>query len=110
MIHNRQIGLTATPQGFDLFTSIEVLLMVVLGGMGSLTGSLLAAAVLVYLPELPRFLPALGGVDLAEKRQLIYAVLLIVLIRLVPDGLLGMRELPRWLTGLAGRTRRGRVP
>ena len=55
---------------FNFNTSISVLVMVVLGGMGSFTGSVLAAVVLTLLPELLR--------DLADYRMLIYSVVLIV--------------------------------
>ena len=56
---------------FDYNMSIEILVIVVLGGMGSFTGSVLAAVVLTLLPELLR--------DLADYRMLIYAILLIVM-------------------------------
>lgn len=98
-IHNGSYGLTVKPNDFGLLKTVELLLIVVLGGLGSFTGSLLAAVILVLMPELLRFIPALhlGGAEIhvAEFRQLIYAVLLIVLIRLMPDGILGMGEWPR---------------
>lgn len=81
-----------SPNDFTLMRTIEVLLMVVLGGLGSFSGSLLAAVILVGLPELIGFAPAVGGIRLAEHRQIIFAAALILLIRLVPDGLMGMRE------------------
>jgi branched-chain amino acid transport system permease protein len=79
--------------------------MVVLGGMGSLAGAIGAAAVLTVLPELLRhvdlsgvgLLPAALRRPLSEYNQLLFAVLLIVMIRLVPDGLLGMRETPAFV-------------
>ena len=55
---------------FNFNTSISVLVMVVLGGMGSLRGSIIAAVVLTVLPE------ALRGLD--DYRMLIYAVVLIL--------------------------------
>jgi branched-chain amino acid transport system permease protein len=91
--------LRINPNDFTLMTSITILLMVVLGGMGSFAGSILAAAVLWPLPQMLRHIhPALG-----EYQQLIYAVLLIVLIRLAPGGLFGAGELPHWLRRLSGR-------
>ncbi len=56
---------------FDYNLSIEILVMVVLGGMGSIRGSVIAAAVVTVLPE------ALRG--LSDYRMLIYALLLIAL-------------------------------
>lgn len=98
--------LRVNPNDFQLLTSIEVLLMVVLGGMGSLSGSLLAAVLLGLLPQglrhgvslLREHWPALAGwVRPEEYHQVLYALLLILLIRLAPNGLLGQNELPGWL-------------
>jgi branched-chain amino acid transport system permease protein len=65
--------------------SIDYLIFVVLGGMGSLTGSVLAAFVLTYLQEFLRFL--------RDYRLLIYPLILILVMLFRPQGLLGMREL-----------------
>jgi branched-chain amino acid transport system permease protein len=73
---------------FTFLKSIEVVVMVVLGGMGSISGAIFAAAVLTVLPELLRF-----G---AEYRMIIYSVLLIVLMITRPTGLLGNREITQW--------------
>ena len=59
--------------------------MVVLGGMGSLSGSLLGAALLTALPEALRFASA--------ERLIIYSLLLIVLMIARPQGILGRREI-----------------
>ncbi len=58
--------------------------MVVLGGMGSITGSIIASIVLVTLPEVLR--------GLAEFRLVIYSLLLIIMMLFRPSGLLGTRE------------------
>ena len=70
---------------FSFMKSIEVVIMVVLGGMGSLTGSILGAVLLTALPELLRFASA--------ERLIIYSLLLIVLMIARPQGILGRREL-----------------
>lgn len=57
---------------FDFNTSILVLVFVVLGGLGSIRGSMIAAALLYALPELLR------SFKLAEYRMLIYAIILIL--------------------------------
>ena len=59
--------------------------MVVLGGMGSVSGAILAAIFLTVLPELLR--------PVEEYRLVIYSLLLIVLMITRPQGLLGTREL-----------------
>jgi ABC-type branched-subunit amino acid transport system permease subunit len=84
---------TIAPSQFQLMVSIEILLMVVLGGLGSLTGSIGGAILLGITPFILRRL------EIAEYTQLIYALLLIVLIRLMPNGILGMKEMPGWLSG-----------
>ena len=58
-----------SPSGFDYNMSIEILVIVVLGGMGNISGSIIAAIVLQALPELLR------GLD--DYRMLIYSILLI---------------------------------
>ena len=73
------------PSTFTFIKSIEVIAMVVLGGMGSITGSVLAAIVLTLLPE------ALRAVK--DYRMVIYALMLIVLMITRPQGLMGTREL-----------------
>jgi branched-chain amino acid transport system permease protein len=76
------------PSSFTVMESIAILLMVVFGGMGSLAGSFVGAAVLVILPELLRFLGMPSSVA-APLRQMIYGLLLIVLMLKRPQGILG---------------------
>lgn len=63
--------LTALPKNFGYNMSIMVLVYVVLGGIGNIRGSMIAAVVLTLLPELLRFLN--------DYRMLIYAIVLIVM-------------------------------
>ncbi|MDR2802704.1 MAG: branched-chain amino acid ABC transporter permease [Treponema sp.] len=65
--------------------SIDYLIFVVLGGMGSMTGAILASYVLTYLQEFLRFL--------RDYRLLIYPLILIIVMLRRPQGLLGMKEL-----------------
>jgi len=69
---------------FTFMKSIEVIVMVVLGGMGSLLGSVLGATVLTALPEALRFA--------SSERLIIYSLLLIVLMIARPQGILGKTE------------------
>lgn len=73
-----------SPADFDFNRSIDYLVMVVLGGMGSITGSIIAAVVLTLLPELLRFL--------ADWRMLIYSLVLVLMMLFRPKGLLGTAE------------------
>lgn len=85
------------PGSFTFLKSIEIIAMVVLGGMGSLTGSVLSAIVLTLLPEVLR--------PVKDYRMVIYSLLLIVLMITRPQGLLGTRELS--LAGLFRRRKPG---
>lgn len=76
------------PSSFTVMESITILLMVVFGGMGSLGGSFVGAAILVIFPELLRFLGMPSSVA-APLRQMIYGLLLIVLMLYRPQGILG---------------------
>jgi branched-chain amino acid transport system permease protein len=76
------------PQSFTFVRSFEIVAMVVLGGMGSITGSVIGASVLTILPEALR---SLG--EWANLRMVIYSVALIVLMLVRPRGLLGTTEL-----------------
>ncbi len=83
------------PSSFTFLKSIEVIAMVVLGGMGSISGSVIAAIVLTLLPEVLR--------SLKDFRMVIYALMLIVLMITRPQGLMGTRELSlSWLFGKRG--------
>jgi branched-chain amino acid transport system permease protein len=75
--------LTITPTGFDFTKSIEIVVMVILGGMGNTLGVILAAILLTLLPELLR--------PIAEYRMVIYSFLLIVLMLARPQGLFNFR-------------------
>ena len=93
------------PQTFDFNRSFEMIIMVVLGGMGSVTGSVVAALFLTGLREALRPLQEITKVDF---RMVIYSLLLIILMLTRPNGLFGTREfsdlLPSsWRKKLTGR-------
>lgn len=69
------------PSLFTTSTSMNLLLMAIFGGLGSIPGSILGATVLTVLPETIRFLQ--------EYRNLIYGILIVLLMLLKPSGLLG---------------------
>jgi branched-chain amino acid transport system permease protein len=100
------------PDSFGFLRSIEIVTMVVLGGMGSISGAVLGAAILAAVPEVLRVwlggltrsgvLPQGTSPDLI--RQLLYALLLIVLMLTRPQGIFGSREIS--LRGLFQQRRR----
>ena len=75
--------MTITPTGFDFTKSVEIVVMVIMGGMGNTLGVILAAVLLTLLPELLR--------PIAEYRMIIYSLLLIVLMLVRPQGLFNFK-------------------
>lgn len=69
---------------FGFLKSIDFIAMVVLGGMGSLTGSVISATLLTCLPEVLR--------SFSDYRMIVYAILLIVIMMKRPQGLMGQKE------------------
>jgi branched-chain amino acid transport system permease protein len=69
---------------FTFIRSFEIIIMIVLGGMGSITGSILGALVITMLPELLR--------GFSEWRLVIYSALLILIMLTRPQGVLGHHE------------------
>ncbi|MBI1292225.1 branched-chain amino acid ABC transporter permease [bacterium] len=85
------------PRELGFQRSLDYVIMVVLGGMGSISGSILAAIGLTILPELLR--------SVEQFRMIVYALLLIIVMIWRPQGLFGIYEiweLP-WLRRLVGR-------
>ncbi|MEA2763979.1 MAG: branched-chain amino acid transport system permease protein, partial [Gemmatimonadaceae bacterium] len=80
------------PQMFMFVASFEVVAMVVLGGLGSISGSIVAATLLTILPEGLRMAKQTLHMT-KDPRMVIYSIMLIVLMLTRPQGLLGRREL-----------------
>jgi branched-chain amino acid transport system permease protein len=75
--------LSIDPGGFGFTRSIEIVVMVIVGGMGNTLGVVCAAILLTVLPELLR--------PVAEYRMVIYSFLLIVLMLARPQGLFNLK-------------------
>lgn len=73
------------PRMFGIIRSTDLTIMVIFGGLGSITGSVIAAVVLSLLPEVLRFA--------AEWRLVVYGIAVVALMILRPSGLFGTREL-----------------
>ncbi len=137
-----QVGNILNPRELGFMKSFEFVIMVVLGGMGSISGAVLAAAFLTVLPELLRNPPHIWhvglivialaalytrrnrlrtivslvglivgleviraaalayGVELSEYRMVLYALTLILMMILRPQGLFGVHEI--WELDLLG--------
>lgn len=79
-----------SPESFTFFESVLVLCMVVLGGMGSIPGVILGAAMLLILPEMMR--------QFALYRMLIFGAAMVGMMVIRPKGLLTARRrvVPQW--------------
>jgi branched-chain amino acid transport system permease protein len=73
------------PKELGFVKSIDLVIIVVIGGMGSITGIVLGASILVILPELFR--------DFSDYRMIAYALALIFVMILRPQGIMGVQEL-----------------
>ncbi len=96
----------ATPGAFGLVLSLSLLSAIVIGGLGSLTGAVIGAVVLVYLPERTTDLADGLGLSGASAQHLhdnlpnaVYGLLLILIMLVAPGGIAGI-----------GRTLRRRLP
>ena len=88
------VRLTA-PTGFTLTLSLTLLTAVVLGGLGSLTGALIGAALLTFLPSVITDAGIAAGLDdikAAELAPLVYGLVMVLVILLAPRGLVGSLE------------------
>ena len=90
-----------TPALFNISNSSELIITTVLGGLGSLTGSVLGTIIVQLLPEIFR--------SLAEYRMLVYGIAVVLVILLRPNGLYGYREfsLRRIVTAVTSRLGKG---
>lgn len=98
-----EVGTSLNPRELGFQKSFDIVIMVVLGGMGSVSGAVLAAIVLTLLPE------ALRG--FSEFRMPIYALALILMMILRPQGILGLKELWElsWFPGRKREKKAGRA-
>jgi branched-chain amino acid transport system permease protein len=70
------------PTEFGLWTSVRYIIIIVVGGLGSIAGSVVGAVVLTVLPEVLR--------DFKEYNELVYGALVLVTLMVLPQGLVGL--------------------
>jgi branched-chain amino acid transport system permease protein len=87
------------PRMFDMMKSTQLTAIVVFGGLGSMSGTLLGTAFILWVMEYFR--------DISQYRMLIYGLILVVVMVLRPEGLLGNREIWSFIPGLRHGKRRG---
>jgi len=83
------------PDLFGFLKSVDILVMVVLGGLGSISGSILAAILLAVISTLLQ--------SFSEIRMILYALILIVIMIFRPQGLLGSKEISLSVFNRLGR-------
>jgi branched-chain amino acid transport system permease protein len=111
-LYAHQIG-TISPRAFYFDRTFEVVIMIVLGGLGSVSGAVAGALILTILPEYLRDLEdgfVLGPLTVGEYfglQQIILAIGFILVMIFRPSGIFGDRELGRWIFG---RWRRSPAP
>lgn len=93
-LYGHTLGVSLSPVDAGFQKSFDVIIMVVLGGLGSISGAVFAAVIVTLLPEFLR--------GIADYRMIVWALTLILLMMFRPQGLLGVREvwdpsLWRWL-------------
>ena len=96
------------PSTFKFMKSIEILVMVVLGGMGSMLGSVISAIVLTALPEVLR--------SFSDYRMVVYSLALVLMMLFRPKGLMGTYDfsmgssIEKILNRIRGGRKKGDVP
>jgi branched-chain amino acid transport system permease protein len=72
---------------FTFIRSFEIIIMIVIGGLGSITGSVIGAVLYIGLTE--------GLREFAQYRMVLFSLLLVVIVIVRPQGILGHREIFR---------------
>ncbi|MDY3868224.1 MAG: branched-chain amino acid ABC transporter permease [Pyramidobacter sp.] len=84
------------PAMFDMMKSTELTSLVVFGGLGSMSGTLLATGIITLITEMFR--------PISQYRMLIYGAILVLIMVLRPEGLLGNREIWEFIPGFRKST------
>jgi branched-chain amino acid transport system permease protein len=85
-----------SPESFGWHESLVLLIMITVGGLGSLPGAILGALILIVVPEYMR--------ELAEYKMLVYGVLLVLCMMFLPTGLVALpATIADWVVRLRTR-------
>ena len=97
---------SAETEAFDIFVSFQVLFMIIIGGLGSILGSILGAGFIILLPIFLTNVPPMIGlpiaIDLAKHiEEIIFGVLIVFFLIVEPHGLarlwqIGKEKLRKW--------------
>ncbi|MGH2795152.1 MAG: branched-chain amino acid ABC transporter permease [Actinomycetota bacterium] len=94
VIYASRVGFIS-PESFQLIISITILAMVVLGGLGSIAGALVGAAIIQMIPEVLRSLPD----EVQDARFLIFGAILVAMMIFRPQGVIPSRRRAAELKG-----------
>lgn len=94
VIYASRVGFIS-PESFQLIISITILAMVVLGGLGSIAGALVGAAIIQMIPEVLRSLPD----EVQDARYLIFGAILVAMMIFRPQGVIPSRRRAAELKG-----------
>ncbi len=94
VIYASRVGFIS-PESFQLIVSITILAMVVLGGLGSIAGALVGAAIIMMIPEILRSLPS----EVQDARFLIFGAILVAMMVFRPQGVIPSRRRAAELKG-----------
>lgn len=106
------------PVNFYWIITFQVIVMLVVGGMGSISGSLMGALIMTVIPEVLRTVESgitIGGIELPATyglAQIVIGVIFVLLMIFRRQGIMGTRELVpgRWIAKLFGAPREQQVP
>lgn len=104
MVYARFVGYIE-PSSFDVGQSLSIITILVVGGLGNLWGTLISAGILETVPQVLRFIPATSQA-VPHLQLLFFGLLLVVLVRWRPQGMIGERSLVRVPTEQAAVSQR----
>lgn len=93
---------TISPDLFQFFLTFQLLIIIVLGGLGSMTGAIIGTIIVIGGSEWLRFLDApisIMGYDLGAHpglRMVVFSIILIVVMLFAREGIMGKKELTDW--------------
>jgi branched-chain amino acid transport system permease protein len=107
---------SANAESFTLVVAIQFVAMVLIGGLDSIAGAVIGAALIASLPQLvPKVVSAFASSEWAQKNggpasQMVYGALLVIFVVSTPDGLIGVfRRIRASALKVADRSSRSRV-
>jgi branched-chain amino acid transport system permease protein len=96
-----QYNLAFSPKAFYFGLTVTLVTMLAVGGMNTVTGGVIGVAVITLVMEVMRRIE--GAVGISGLEQIVFALTILFVLYFRPDGLAGLKEIDRHLSGLWGR-------